>query len=127
MRLAGTSDFDEAKFKKGVIRAYEQICEQCGIKDAQLARQVTQNVACTQTYISVPMIYYGAELNGLFSAQVVPNDETVSKERGKKIFAFVEHVYESAKARPFMKLSGEIFSREFLDYGREILFKKPQI
>ena len=27
------------------------------------------------------MIYYGAELNGLFSAQVEPNDETVSKDR----------------------------------------------
>ncbi|MFC2750444.1 MAG: invasion protein CiaB, partial [Campylobacter sp.] len=106
VRLAGASDFDEEKFKASVIRAYEQICEQCGIKDAALARQVTQNIARTQTYISVPMIYYGAELNGLFSAQVVPNDETVSKERGKKIFAFVEHVYESAKARPFMKLSG---------------------
>ena len=127
VRLAGASDFDEEKFKASVIRAYEQICRECGIEDAQLACQVTQNVARTQTYISVPMIYYGAELNGLFSAQVVPNDETVSKERGKKIFAFVEHVYESAKARPFMKLSGEIFSREFLDYGREILFKKPQI
>ena len=57
VRLAGASDFDEEKFKASVIRAYEQICEQCGIKDAQLARQVTQNIARTQTYISVPMIY----------------------------------------------------------------------
>ncbi|WXG60920.1 hypothetical protein VB002_05440 [Campylobacter concisus] len=59
------------------------------------------------------MIYYAAELNGLFSAQVVPNDESVSAKCGKKIFAFVNHVYEGAKAKPFMKLGAEIFSREF--------------
>jgi len=32
-----------------------------------------------------PMPIYGAEFNGLFSAQVVPNDEIVSAEFGKKI------------------------------------------
>ncbi len=30
------------------------------------------------------MIFYGAELKGLFSAQVVPNDEFVSSKAGKK-------------------------------------------
>jgi hypothetical protein len=32
----------------------------------------------TQLYIGQPILYYAAEFNGLFSAQVVPNDEKVS-------------------------------------------------
>ena len=50
----------------------------------------------TQLYIGRPLFYYGAEFCGLFSAQVVPNDEQVSAELGKKIFAFADMVRESA-------------------------------
>jgi hypothetical protein len=46
---------------------------------------------------------------------VVPNDEVVSKEKGKKIFAFVEKVYNDFKARPKMALSYEIFGPEFME------------
>ncbi|HHS92629.1 MAG TPA: invasion protein, partial [Campylobacterales bacterium] len=49
-----------------------------------IAKNLSQ-VEETQLYIGQPVLYYGAELNGLFSAQVVPNDETVSSELGKKI------------------------------------------
>ena len=45
-----------------------------------------------QLYISTPVLYYGSELAGLFSAQVVPNDKVVSDIYGKKIFAFPEFV-----------------------------------
>jgi hypothetical protein len=45
-----------------------------------------------QLYISTPVLYYGSELAGLFSAQVVPNDKIVSDRYGKKIFAFPEFV-----------------------------------
>ena len=76
----------------------------------------------TQLYIGIPAFYYGAELGGLFSAQVVPNDECVSKALGKKIFAFPERVLESARHKPFMKLASEIFPREFLQESREILY-----
>ena len=127
IRLSDNTNFDEAKFKVEILQSYEKICAEIGIKDENLNFQVEQNIKRTQTYICVPMIYYGAELNGLFSAQVVPNDETVSSEYGKKIFAFVNHVYESAKSRPFMRLSSEIFDRKFLDFGRDILFRKPNV
>ncbi|CAD7288835.1 invasion protein CiaB [Campylobacter suis] len=126
IRLAGASDVDGDKFKQNIIASYEKICQNIGVKNERMNAQVCKNVNRTQLYISVPMIYYGAELNGLFSAQVVPNDESVSARCGKKIFAFIEHVYASAKAKPFMRLSGEIFSQEFLDFGREILFLKPK-
>ena len=127
IRLAGQSGVNEAEFKQNMKQTYANVCEQIGLADTQMNEQVNENIERTQLYISVPMIYYAAELNGLFSAQVVPNDESVSAKCGKKIFAFVDHVYESAKAKPFMKLSSEIFSREFLDFGREILFLKPEI
>ncbi|MEZ4694222.1 MAG: hypothetical protein R2837_09600 [Aliarcobacter sp.] len=34
-------------------------------------------------FVGRPALFFGAELNGLFSAQVVPNDEVVLEE-GKK-------------------------------------------
>lgn len=127
IRLVDSAGVDESNFKKNITQTYEKIVENIGVKNDQMNKQVMENIARTQLYVSVPMIYYAAELNGLFSAQVVPNDEYVSAKCGKKIFAFVNHVYEGAKAKPFMKISSEIFSRDFLNFGREILFLHPQI
>ena len=64
-----------------------------------MAALVHSNIDKTQLYISTPMLYYGAEFNGLFSAQVVPNDEKVSGECGKKIFAFVDFVVAATSSR----------------------------
>ncbi|MBR8461775.1 invasion protein CiaB [Campylobacter sp. faydin G-105] len=127
IRLVDDGGVDESEFKARVKRSYTQICADINLNDIALNRQVNANIERTQLYISVPMIYYAAELNGLFSAQVVPNDESVSVACGKKIFAFVNHVYESAKAKPFMRLGSEIFSYEFLNFNREILFLKPDV
>jgi len=79
-----------------------------------------------QLYLGRPALFYGAEFDGLFSAQVVPNDEVVSKEEGKKIFAFADNVYEAAKAKPFLKIHKEIFPKEFLHESRVFLFQKPK-
>ncbi len=68
-----------------------------------------------QLYISTPVLYYGAELAGLFSAQVVPNDKVVSDKCGKKIFAFPEFVLMGKRSQPKMKLNHEIFEESFLD------------
>ncbi|RUM66770.1 MAG: CiaB protein [Sulfurospirillum sp.] len=80
-----------------------------------------------QLYLGRPALYYGAEFCGLFSAQVVPNDEVVTKEAGKKIFAFADNVLEASRAKPFMKIQKEIFPKWFLDQSREVLFKKEDI
>ena len=64
-----------------------------------------------QLYVGRPALFFGAELNGLFSAQVVPNDEVVSLEEGKKIFAFSDEILQSSRAKPFLKLSREILNR----------------
>ncbi len=84
------------------------------------------NIEKVQLYLGRPALYYGAEFCGLFSAQVVPNDELITKEEGKKIFAFADNVLESIRAKPFMKIQNEIYSKEFLNQGRELIFKKEK-
>ena len=77
----------------------------------------------TQLYLSRPATFYGAELNGLFSAQVVPNDEVASALKGKKIFAFADKILEDAKAKPKMKISYEVFGEEFMNEQYALLEK----
>lgn len=77
-----------------------------------------------QLYVGRPALFFGAEFNGLFSAQVVPNDEVVSLEMGKKIFAFSDEILQISRAKPFLKLSKEIFPKDFLRKDREFLFNE---
>ncbi len=84
-------------------------------------------VDTTQLYIGQPMLYYAAEFNGLFSAQVVPNDEQVSTELGKKIFAYADFVLESQKAKPTMQLSVETFGEAFVLGRRMLAERNPQL
>ena len=81
----------------------------------------------TQLYIGQPVLYYGAEFNGLFSAQVVPNDEQVSAEMGKKIFAYADFVMESKKAKPIMQLSVDTFGLEFVEEQRALVETNPEL
>lgn len=77
-----------------------------------------------QLYLGRPALFFGAEFNGLFSAQVVPNDEIVSKEEGKKIFAFSDEILQGQRAKPFLKLSQEFLGQEFLTVDRNFTFKE---
>ena len=81
----------------------------------------------TQLYIGQPVLYYAAEFNGLFSAQVVPNDEEVSTELGKKIFAYADFVMESKKSKPIMKLSVETMGEDFVKRQRELIDTDPKL
>ncbi|MCH3853722.1 hypothetical protein LZC39_16670, partial [Campylobacter jejuni] len=98
-RIEDESDFDALKFSKDIKQSFMRVYENIGIQDEQLKNEVLHNIDKTQLYVCAPMIYYGAELKGLFSAQVVPNDEFVSSIAGKKIFAFLNFVYENAKTK----------------------------
>jgi hypothetical protein len=100
----------KSEVKDNIVKMYKKYC-----LNKELLDKALQNINRTQLYISTPATFYGAEFNGLFSAQVVPNDEKVSLEKGKKIFAFVDKVYEDIKARPKMALSYEIFGKSFMD------------
>jgi len=81
----------------------------------------------TQLYIGQPILYYAAEFNGLFSAQVVPNDEQVSAELGKKIFAYADFVMESKKSKPIMKLSVETMGEAFVKKQKALLENEPKL
>jgi len=81
----------------------------------------------TQLYIGQPVLYYGAEFNGLFSAQVVPNDETVSAELGKKIFAYADFVLQSKKSKPMMQLSVDTFGLDFVKEQRALVETNPKL
>jgi hypothetical protein len=115
--------------KQSIKSMYEQLIQEIKTqdKDQEIYERSLSNTERVQLYIGRPALYYGAEFCGLFSAQVVPNDEVVTKEEGKKIFAFADNVLDSTKAKPFMKIQKEIFDKEFLDRSREVIFKKPKI
>ncbi len=81
----------------------------------------------TQLYIGQPILYYAAEFNGLFSAQVVPNDEQVSAELGKKIFAYADFVMESKKSKPIMKLSVETMGEDFVKKQKALVDNEPKL
>lgn len=79
-----------------------------------------------QLYIGQPALFFGSQFNGLFSAQVVPNDEVVSQELGKKIFAYSSNILQTQRAKPFLKLSREIFCDEFIKQERTFLFQNEK-
>jgi len=80
-----------------------------------------------QLYLTSPVLYYSSELTWLFSAQVVPNDEIISKARWKKIFAFPEMVLENKRSAPFMKIESEIFKEKLLNNYRKSLYWEDKI
>ncbi len=86
-----------------------------------------EQIKNTQLYIGQPVLYYGAQFNGLFSAQVVPNDEQVSTELGKKIFAYSDFVMASKKAKPVMKLSVETLGEAFVSKQQKLINEEPQL
>ena len=113
--------------KSNIKNFSTQMAKELG-KDAidTIEKNLTQ-VDETQLYIGQPILYYGAEFNGLFSAQVVPNDEQVSQEMGKKIFAYSDFVMESKKAKPIMKLSVETMGREFVKKQKSLVENNPKL
>ena len=98
-----------------------------GLKGEKLYLRSLSQIEKTQLYIGRPFLYYGAELNGLFSAQVVPNDEKVSQEMGKKIFAYADFVRESKLHKPTMQLQIDVFGEEFINKRRNLLENSPNL
>lgn len=114
-------------YAKNLVGAMFQSLSQELELDSTLYNAITYALEQTHLYSSLPLLYYGAENNGLFSAQVVPNDETISSQRGKKIFAFPDRIINQAKAKPQMKINVEFFGMEILEKWREILFHNERL
>lgn len=83
-----------------------------------LAFSNEEKIKETQFFDCMPLCFYGSLNNGMFSAQVIPNDESIEK---KKIFAYTQRILHSLRAKPKTKLEVEIFPSEFLHSYDEIL------
>ncbi|MBE0496801.1 MAG: invasion protein CiaB [Campylobacterales bacterium] len=128
VRLCNPKALREVKVKASVKRMYARAF-------APFLTPATQNVyekslanlERVQLYLGRPALFYGAELNGLFSAQVVPNDETVSQALGKKIFAFADNVLDSARAKPFLEIQRDVLGKAFMHEERTVMFRQEAL
>jgi len=127
LRIVNPKLQKDSHTRENIKNFASQMAESFGA-DAQktMAKNLTQ-VDETQLYIGQPILYYAAEFNGLFSAQVVPNDEKVSAELGKKIFAYADFVMESKKSKPIMKLSVETMGEAFVKKQKALLENEPKL
>ncbi|WP_458700034.1 invasion protein CiaB [Sulfurospirillum sp. 1307] len=127
VRISNPKNIGANKTYKNILYMYNSLFEKINHKNKHVLDMCISNLNRVGLYIGRPALYYAAEFNGLFSAQVVPNDEQVTKEMGKKIFAFSDNILDSLRAKPFLKIQNRIFGKEFMDHERELIFKKPEI
>ncbi len=121
LRIVNPRLSSEIKVPKQIRAFASKIAITLGVEAEQIFAKNFDQINRTQLYIGRPLLYYGAEFNGLFSAQVVPNDEKVSQDLGKKIFAYGDFVYQSQKDKPIMALAIESFGKDFVLHRRSLL------
>ncbi len=127
LRIVNPSLQESSPTRENIKAFASAMAESFGSKAEKIMAKNLTQVDETQLYIGQPLLYYGAEFNGLFSAQVVPNDEQVSKEFGKKIFAYADFVLESKKSKPVMRLSVETFGEELVKKQKELIENNPKL
>ncbi|WP_041960344.1 invasion protein CiaB [Sulfurospirillum arsenophilum] len=110
-----------------ILKMFIRLLDQNGENALHVKENVLSNLKRVQLYIGRPALFYAAEFNGLFSAQVVPNDETVSRELGKKIFAFADNILDGLRAKPFLKINQEVLGEAFMNDEREIIFHQASL
>lgn len=126
VRVVDSSYVDSCEIKDSIKNLLVGLGDELKI-DKNLCSFIENALNSTKLYISLPGFYYGANFNGLFSAQVVPNDERVSKERGKKIFAYPSRILQASQHKPFMKIDRLTFDETILKKSREVLFRNPAL
>jgi len=127
LRVVNPSLQSSSTTKDNIKKAAAHIAESFDDRAKKLIAKNLIQVDSAQLYIGVPMLFYGAELNGLFSAQVVPNDEAVSAELGKKIFAYLDFVRESKKSKPVMQLALNTFGKSFIKKQQDLINNNPAL
>lgn len=126
LRIVDTSILN-SEVESDIKSMYEHLYDDIGrCKYEKSYKYSLDNINRVQLYISAPVLYFWAEFCGLFSAQVVPNDEVISEAFGKKIFAFPGFVLESQKALPEMKITQNIFESEMIQRKNTIVQELPQ-
>ncbi len=114
-------DYPVGDRAKKITLAFEKLYADIGIEAPSVYRQTLESLQRVQLYVGRPLLFYGSEFNGLFSAQVVPNDEVVSREFGKKIFAYPDMILQTQRAKPKMRITYEVFGTSLADRMRALL------
>ena len=127
LRIMNPSLNSNSDTKDNIKKFALSMAENMGENAVEIIKNNIIQVDKVQLYIGRPMFFYGAEFNGLFSAQVVPNDESVSSKFGKKIFAYSDFVLESKKAKPIMKLNVEFLGKEFIVNQKEFISRETSL
>ncbi|MDP2091071.1 MAG: invasion protein CiaB [Candidatus Gracilibacteria bacterium] len=118
----------ESDVETGILSMYESFYDEIGRDKYQTSYKFSlDNIKRVQLYLSSPILYYSAEMTGLFSAQVVPNDEVISEIYGKKIFGFPEMILETKRSSPLMKIDSIIYEEQFLKNYRNTIFGNDEI
>jgi len=100
---------------KNIKNMYEALYDEIGRENfSESYHYSLNNLGKVQLYVGAPIFMYGSFLCWSYSAQVVPNDDEVSKQYGKKIFAFPKFVHEAQKVAPKMKLDSECIDMTLL-------------
>lgn len=121
MRLVDPSLFT-SEVVADIENMYEGMYDEIGRDNFPESYEFSKNnQKQVQLYIWAPVLVYGSFLCGAYSAQVVPNDDEVSKIHGKKIFAFPKYVLEAQRAAPKMKLDSTMISETILEKYRTFL------
>ncbi len=127
VRLKNPNAPAQEALKEQIKSMFISTCKDLKVTDLPMFEATLASLHRTQLYIGRPVLYYGAELNGLFSAQVVPNDEIVSSQWGKKIFAYADNVLDGIRAKPFLKIHTKVFGEQFMERERRLIFKEPKL
>ena len=127
VRISNPANLGAEETYSNILYMYNTLFDKLGNTKRKVQKLTISNLERVGLYIGRPALFYAAEFNGLFSAQVVPNDEQVSKEEGKKIYAFSDNILDSLRAKPFLKIQNKIFGKEFMDSERDLVFKKPKM
>lgn len=118
----------DSKIESSISDMYEKIFDWLDKQKYSSSYEFSKaNLNRVQFYLSTPVLYYSSELTWLFSAQVVPNDEIVSKQFWKKIFAFPEMVLKNKRSNPLMKMDGIVFEESLLKKYRNSVFGKDEV
>jgi len=121
LRLVDPSLFT-SEVASDIENMYEGMYDEIGRENFPESYEFSKNnQKQVQLYIGAPVLAYGSFLCGAYSAQVVPNDDEVSKVHGKKIFAFPKYVLEAQRAAPKMKLDSSMISETILEKYRTFL------
>jgi len=112
----------KSNVQTNILQMFEMFMENFWKEKYAQAYKFSKNaIDKVQLYISQPVIFSWTYLNWHFSAQIVPNDEQITKEKWKKIFAFPKKVLEEKRKTPKTKHTQLTIDEELYEDYKNIL------